>query len=594
MQNWEMARKPSTLITALKRALDIVTGLTGTTAFVLAYPILAIGIKLQSPGPVLYLQSRVGLDKRSRREGPGSRDSRRKQDVGGAVFTIFKFRTMRMDSEVNGPQLCNKHGDARVTPFGRFLRSTHLDELPQFWNVLKGEMSFIGPRPERPHFTVKYFEKIPLYRERTRKAKPGLTGLAQITLGYDDSLESVIRKTHFDLAYRDSLFSLTEWLRMETWILINTFRYLIGQKPQRANALVPTYTFARTHNPPGPPVRTILPHSEPIANFLTIDVECWFHAHNLAVPRADWEASPTNIVANVGRILSLLEAHQSKATFFVLGWVADKYPEVVRMIDAAGHEIGTHGYYHDRVTDLSPYQFEKDLEMSLNSLARLTGQKIRGHRASNFSIVKSTLWALEILERHGIDYDSSIFPIARKRYGIPDYPNPLPHIVNLGNGACIKEIPLSTMEWAGQSLPISGGGYLRLYPYGITKRFMQKRNQQGLPGMIYFHPWELDINQERRKVGLLKSFQHYVNLDTTEWKISRLLENFRLTSIKECLETQPIQTLLHQNPVQLAVSGVQHPATSQEPFTRETPSSAKDFENSRTGAVMQWEEWVGS
>ncbi len=606
--SWMEIGKPGVLITTLKRTLDIAVGLTGTTAFVLAYPVLAIGIKLQSPGPVLYLQSRVGIDKRKRtRSGESSTpDPRRKLDVGGAVFTIFKFRTMRMDSEVHGPQLCNKQGDPRVTGFGRFLRSTHLDELPQFWNVLKGEMSFIGPRPERPHFTVKYFEKIPLYRERTRRAKPGLTGLAQITLGYDDSLESVVRKTHFDLTYRDSLFSLKEWLKMEAWILINTGRYLMGKKTHLTNALVyesvntkpakakqavsltRAYNLTQSRNPPSPPVRTILPHADRIANFLTIDVECWFHAHNLAVPRSAWETCPTNIINNTSRILSLLKSHHAKATFFVLGWVADKYPEVVRMIDAAGHEIGTHGYYHEKVMDLSPYQFEKDLEMSLNALTRLTGQKIRGHRASNFSIVHSTLWALEILEKHGIDYDSSIFPIARKRYGIADYPNHLPHTIHLGNGTSITEIPLSTLDWAGRSLPISGGGYLRLYPYSLTKRFIQKRNQQGFPAMVYFHPWELDVAQKRQKVGLLKSFQHYVNLDTTEWKIARLLESFRLTSVQEGLETQSIQTLLHHNAVHL-VDNTSHP-----PEHHAGLAAASELSNSKKTMEMQLEEWVGS
>jgi len=565
--------KPDTMATILKRILDLAVGLAGTAVFALAYPILALLIKLESPGPALYLQTRVGLDKRSRREDP-AHGSQRGQDVGGAPFTICKFRTMRMDAERNGPQLCGKGGDPRVTRLGRLLRSTHLDELPQFWNVLKGEMSFIGPRPERPHFTVDYFGKIPAYRERTRLLRPGITGLAQITLGYDDSLESVIRKTHFDLAYRASLSGFRSWLRMEAWILLNTFRYLwklapLGDaavpvmalaapqptdKPHLALALIhnkgvfkPALVVSQSH--PRPQPRGIAAPSQ-VANFMTIDVECWFHAHNLSVPRAAWEGSPTRVVANVRRILDLLEARNTKATFFVLGWVADRHPEAVRMIDAAGHEIGTHGYYHEKVTDLSPYQFEKDLAMSLDSLARLTNQKIIGHRASNFSIVSSTLWALEILARNGIEYDSSIFPVARKRYGIGGYPNLLPHTILLNGGASIREIPMSSVSVAGKALPISGGGYLRLYPYAVTDMFIRRRNLQGLPAMVYFHPWELDADQDRRKVGMLKSFQHYVNLDTTEWKLDRLLGKFPFTSIRENLETEPIQAMLARNPVQ--------------------------------------------
>jgi lipopolysaccharide/colanic/teichoic acid biosynthesis glycosyltransferase len=169
--------RPSTAVSALKRILDIAVGLAGTAAFLIAYPILALLIKLESQGPALYRQSRVGLDKRSTLGNLA--DTRRETDVGGKPFTIAKFRTMRNDAEKNGPQLCGKGGDPRVTRLGRILRSTHLDELPQFWNVLKGEMSFIGPRPERPHFTVRYFKEIPMYRERTRYVKPGITGLSQ-------------------------------------------------------------------------------------------------------------------------------------------------------------------------------------------------------------------------------------------------------------------------------------------------------------------------------------------------------------------------------------------------------------------------------
>jgi polysaccharide deacetylase family protein (PEP-CTERM system associated) len=559
--------KPALIVTAIKRTLDITAGLVGSSVFVLAYPILALLIKLESPGPILYLQSRVGIDKRSRRDGEGSQDPRRIKDVGGAVFTLGKFRSMRMDAESNGPQLCSKSGDPRVTRLGKFLRSTHLDELPQFWNVLKGEMSFIGPRPERPHFTVKYFQEIPAYRERTRMLKPGITGLSQITLGYDDSLESVMRKTHFDLIYRSSLSNFRAWFRMEAWVVVNTLRYLLNRAPLKENASLKALVSMPSLPPlpklpgqrePAPHTvsvmashdRSIKTKSPLVQNFLTIDVECWFHAHNLAIPKTEWEKSSTRVVDNVQTILNLLAARQTKATFFVLGWVADRFPEVVKMIAAGGHEIGTHGYFHDKITDLSPYQFEKDLEMSLNSLARLTSQKIVGHRASNFSIVSSTLWALEILARHGLEYDSSIFPIARKRYGIADYPNRMPHIVNLNNGATIREIPLSTLNLGGKALPISGGGYLRLYPYAITELFVRRRNAQGLPAMVYFHPWELDVNQNRVKVGMLKSFQHYVNLDSTAWKLDRLLQKHAFTSIRENLETEPMQALLALNPVE--------------------------------------------
>jgi polysaccharide deacetylase family protein (PEP-CTERM system associated) len=573
--------KTSKAVAAAKRTLDIVVGLIGTAAYAAAYPVLALLIKLESNGPVIYRQTRVGMDSRSALGRLG--DSRRVTDVGGRPFTIAKFRTMRQDAEKHGPQLFAKGGDPRVTRIGRFLRSTHLDELPQFWSVLKGDMSFIGPRPERPHFTVRYFREIPMYRERTRGVKPGITGLSQIVLGYDEGLESIARKTHFDLAYRASMISLGSWLRMELWILANTVRYLLQRGPLTeakvsralagltAGAAKPQIAMVRHRGTLRPTV--VLAHSRPetdpapaapaggrqpaeaavaqppISNFFTIDVECWFHAHNLGISRSAWDASPSRVVGNVHRILELLAAHEAKATFFVLGYVADRFPEVVRMIDMAGHEIGTHGHSHELVTSMSPYEFEKDLDRSLNSIARSTSRKIAGHRASNFSIVESTLWALDILARYGIEYDSSIFPVKRKRYGIPEYPNRMPHVIDLGGGRTIKEIPMSVAAIGGRSLPIAGGGYLRLYPHAATDLFIRRENRLGRPAMVYFHPWELDTEQQRVSAGLLESFQHYVNLDTTAWKLDRLLDRHAFGSIQDVLKTPALQAMLAQAPV---------------------------------------------
>jgi polysaccharide deacetylase family protein (PEP-CTERM system associated) len=286
-----------------------------------------------------------------------------------------------------------------------------------------------------------------------------------------------------------------------------------------------------------------------VSNFFTVDVECWFHAHNLGIPRSAWDSSKTRVVENVHRILELLATHNAKATFFVLGYVADRFPEVVRMIDIAGHEIGTHGYEHDLVTDMTPYQFEKDLDKSINSLARFTSQKVIGHRASNFSIVESSLWALEIMARYGIEYDSSIFPVKRKRYGIPSYPNRMPHTIELAGGKSIREIPLSVADVAGKALPISGGGYLRLYPHAVTDHYVRSQNRQGKPAMLYFHPWELDTAQQRVSAGMLESFQHYVNLHTTAPKLDRLLSDHRFGSIKENLAGEAMQAMLALNPV---------------------------------------------
>src|SRR5690606_17455402 len=165
--------------------------------------------------------------------------------------------------------------------------------------------------------------------------------------------------------------------------------------------------------------------------------------------------------------------------------------------------------------------------------------------------VESTLWALEILAKYGIQYDSSIFPIKRERYGISRYPNRLPHELRFHGGGRLTEIPLSTLGLGNRLLPISGGGYLRLYPYRITDRYIEQKNRSGLPAMVYFHPWELDTKQKRLHVGAMKGFQHYVNLDSTEWKLSRLMERFFFTSVKDNLASKRVQSLLRRNPVRV-------------------------------------------
>jgi len=646
--------------------MDLFIGWVGTLFFVLSFPIVALLIRLESRGAVLYTQQRVGIN---RRAGPyqipklkgsshaAAREAHilnhRQIDYGGEIFTILKYRTMRIDAEASGPQLAKKGLDPRVTRIGKWLRALHIDELPQFVNILRGDMSFIGPRPERPHFTLQYSKSIPHYMHRTLWIQPGLTGLAQVMVGYDEGHESVVRKIHYDLAYRSSTSSLLSWLKMEISCYINTFFYLfvrpqfegnenrdlaslrrakridfrsltpgkgdhlevssvqvhqtrkslilVSHSPseisQRLNSMelpgnrglevqvIPNDTFdledlgylisliqrvkteggRLTIKNTSPRVLRMLKEiqldkvielhraQDTLKNFLTVDVECWFHAYNLKeqVPPSTWHLQPTRILQNTRKILDLFKAHDAKATFFILGWVADHFPEAVEMIDAEGHEIGTHGYYHNLLTDMTPDQFEEDLEKSLVAISKRTKQKIIGHRASNFTIVESTLWALEILAKYGIEYDSSIFPIKRERYGIARYPNRLPHRLFFENQSSMVEVPLSTLGLGNKLIPISGGGYLRLYPTAVTERYIDSRNQRGLPAMVYFHPWELDNLQKRLNVGVIKSFQHYVNLEQTEDKLSRLLERFFFTSIRDNLESKRVKSLLRKNSVQI-------------------------------------------
>lgn len=658
--------KPSWIVLTCKRALDLAGGLFGLLCFILTFPIIGLMIKLESPGPILYRQVRVGMNRRRRRAGgwPPETDpadtppERRASDVGGRPFNIFKYRTMRLDAEAAGPQLCAKGGDPRITRLGRWLRALHIDEIPQFINVVKGDMSVIGPRPERPHFTRLYGETLPNYADRTHQIRPGLSGLAQILLGYDDTQDSVVRKSHYDLSYRASFCNLACWARMEWWVFLNTFVYLLKRPTfegdsirdpeglRRAKLLpfqsraaagpVPrsttvTMSFERTSRPlvltgatgaelgvhldgldfdampcpevyvrprgdldledmgflvrlahevrsrggriclrsPNHKVRRMLKEmrldsvvdveheSLSVRNFLTVDVECWFHAYHMrdVAPKCTWHLQPSRIIQNMERLLELMRAHRTKGTFFVLGWVADKFPEVVRMIDREGHEIGTHGYHHDLITEMTPALFEEDLVRSLEAIGRNSSQRIRGHRASNFSVVPSTLWSLEIMARHGIEYDSSVFPFARGRYGIDNYPNPLPHSVELSDGTSIAEFPMSTMKWGGKTLPIAGGGYFRLYPHRVTERYIEEINKKGIPAMVYLHPWEIDVAQKRHSLGLWKGFQHYVNLDQTEWKLNRLLQRFEFSSVAESLELPRIQGFLRRNSVQARALG---------------------------------------
>ena len=642
--------RPSWLVALAKRTMDFTAGSAGFMIFLLTYPLIALLIRLESPGPVLYTQVRVGMNRRTRlRPGSAPQTERRNADFGGRPFPIYKYRTMRLDAEAAGPQLCAKGLDPRVTRVGKWLRALHIDEIPQFINVVKGDMSFIGPRPERPHFTRQFGQALPHYSDRTHFIRPGLTGLAQILLGYDDSLDSVVRKSHYDLSYRASFCSLSSWIKMEWWILWNTVLYLL-KKPQfegetrdlvglKRAKLLPflgralaessrsthvTISFGHSARPlilagsnpaelaaglealdfegrPSPEVmvrtkehldledmgflvrlahkvkrhggrlslrdaplkvRKILreirldsvldlQHSSSVRNFLTVDVECWFHAHHMrsVAPKCTWHLQPSRVIQNIEKLMELMRVHEVKGTFFVLGWVADHFPEVVRLIDREGHEIGTHGYHHDLITEMTPASFEEDLLRSLDAISRSTSQRIRGHRASNFSVVPSTLWALDILARHGFEYDSSIFPIGRKRYGIPDYPSRIPHTVQLPGGRSIRELPMSTMRVGGKVMPVAGGGYLRLYPYQITERFIERQNLRGLPAMVYLHPWELDPAQDRHYLGPLKTFQHYVNLSSTEWKLNRLMQRFDFAPVAETLEMPRLQSLLRRQPV---------------------------------------------
>jgi polysaccharide deacetylase family protein (PEP-CTERM system associated) len=266
--------------------------------------------------------------------------------------------------------------------------------------------------------------------------------------------------------------------------------------------------------------------SVPSANALTIDVEDYFQVSALApyVSRSQWESVPCRIVRNVGVILDLLEQGSAKATFFTLGWVAERYPALVRRIADAGHEIASHGYGHHRASDQSPKAFSSDIRLAKLLLQDACGQDVKGYRAPSFSIGRSNLWAFDCIIEAGYRYSSSIYPIRHDHYGMPEAPRfpfePRPGLV---------ELPVTTSRMLSTNVPAGGGGYFRLLPYSVSRWLIQRvnRNDQR-PAIFYFHPWELDADQPRVPgVDAKARFRHYVNLHRTEPRLRSLMRDFR-------------------------------------------------------------------
>lgn len=270
-------------------------------------------------------------------------------------------------------------------------------------------------------------------------------------------------------------------------------------------------------------------------NALSIDLEDWFCVHNLSglIKRSDWDRCELRVYESTKRILRLLQKHDTRATFFVLGWVAERLPELIKELEEQGHEIGVHGYDHLLLTEITASNFEADIERALSAIA-LSGisQQPIGFRAPSFTVVKSTKdWALPILEKFKFKYDSSVFPVGfHPDYGIVDAPVS-PYMITKN----LQEFPLSCLEKFGRRFPFCGGGYFRLLPYAYTRYCMKKWNEQGRPAMFYLHPWEVDPNQPRVKLPLTKRIRHYYNLDKTESRLDQLLSEFQFIPVKEVL-----------------------------------------------------------
>ena len=270
-------------------------------------------------------------------------------------------------------------------------------------------------------------------------------------------------------------------------------------------------------------------------NALTVDVEEYFHATEVqnATRNQQWDTLPSRIGLQLDKTLHLLESKKVKATFLVLGWVAERHPRLVRQIADAGHEIGCHSYLHRLVYDLSPAEFRADTIRATRAIEEAAGITPRIYRAPSYSITRKSLWALEILVECGYTHDSSIYPIAHDRYGIPGA-NRRPHTLSTPSGP-IFEVPVATTQLAkGSVLPIGGGGYLRLLPYRYCAAGIRRVNEQEhLPACIYFHPWEIDPQQKRLPMGLISRLRTYGGLSGMEGKLSRLMDEFSFASMSE-------------------------------------------------------------
>ena len=269
-----------------------------------------------------------------------------------------------------------------------------------------------------------------------------------------------------------------------------------------------------------------------IVNALTVDLEDWYHG--IELPQGRWRECEDRLVPATERLLEILDAGGARATFFVLGDVALRFPSLIKRIDQAGHEIGTHGCSHRFVYDQEPDAFRDDIQRSVELLRDCGCDEVIGHRAPYFSITRESLWALPVLAELGIRYDSSIFPISNYRYGIPEAER-WPHRVDF-NGHSLIEFPISIWPVAGRKVPVAGGAYFRILPYAMTRRGIAAINRSGKPAVFYIHPWELDPDHPRIPLPRRIAVTHYANLRSTARRLRRLLADFSFAPMREVID----------------------------------------------------------
>ena len=277
----------------------------------------------------------------------------------------------------------------------------------------------------------------------------------------------------------------------------------------------------------------------PMVNAMTVDVEDYFHAaaFDRVVSRQSWSTRESRVVRNTETLLECFERAGIHATFFILGWVAERFPHLVRDIAAGGHEIASHGFHHQLIYLLTPDQFREDVRRAKATIEDAAGCGVRGYRAPTFSIVRASLWALDVLIQEGHSYDASIFPIRHDRYGIADAPRHA-HTIE-GAAGSIVEVPASTVRLGAHNFPIAGGGYFRLPPYAWTRWGITRLNRAGEPAVFYIHPWEIDPAQPRLAVGRLAAMRHYHGLHQTLDRLERLCNDFAFDTVSAMLAARP-------------------------------------------------------
>jgi polysaccharide deacetylase family protein (PEP-CTERM system associated) len=271
-------------------------------------------------------------------------------------------------------------------------------------------------------------------------------------------------------------------------------------------------------------------------NAFSIDVEDYFQVAALAgaIPRESWATREYRVEANTERILSLLAEKKVRGTFFVLGWVAEKSPGLVKRIASLGHEIACHGFSHRLIYQQAQGEFREETTRAKGFLEDVIGQPVLGYRGASFSIIRESLWALDVLIDAGFEYDSSIFPIRHDRYGIPGA-SPAIGRVMAPSKRTLVEFPMSAATFLGVQVPVSGGGYFRILPYWLIRRGLEQVNGKGRPFTFYLHPWEVDPGQPRVKVGALSTFRHYTNLHRCEARLRRVLGDFSFSTMRDVL-----------------------------------------------------------